>query len=160
LNASKAARPAAKRGHAPPAERSEAVLAEHKADRATVVRETLLFAGIVAPEIERMAADVLSADGLPRFIWTDDTPDPAAYAQVILASIAERQHWRAQYEAAEEQAAGSAEPVDNCPATGAGPPAAGPAHGSASSDVQPKPGPQDRQGERSESAGRERGERP
>ena len=77
-------------------------LQEHRADRATVVRETLLNAGIVAPEIGRMAANVLCADGLPRFIWTDDTPDPATYAQVILASIAERQHWRAQYQAAKE----------------------------------------------------------
>ena len=68
-------------------------LSEHKADRATVVREALLSAGIVAPEVERMAADVLSADGLPRFIWTDDRPDPSTYAQVILASIAERQRW-------------------------------------------------------------------
>ena len=32
-------------------------LAEHRADRATVVREALAAAGIVAPEIERMAAD-------------------------------------------------------------------------------------------------------
>ena len=68
-------------------------LSEHKADRATVVRQALLSAGIVAPEVERLAADVISADGLPRFIWTDDTPDPSTYAQVILASIAERQRW-------------------------------------------------------------------
>jgi len=41
-------------------------LAEHKADRATVVREALLSAGVAAPEIERMAADVKASDGLPR----------------------------------------------------------------------------------------------
>jgi len=75
-------------------------LAEHKADRATVVREALLSAGVVAPEIERMAVDVKASDGLPRYVWTDSRPDPASYAQVILQSITERQRWRAQYEAA------------------------------------------------------------
>ncbi len=75
-------------------------LAEHKADRATVVREALLAAGIVAPEIERMAADVTLPDGSPRFVWTDTRPDARTYARVLLASIAERQRWRAQYEAA------------------------------------------------------------
>jgi hypothetical protein len=75
-------------------------LSRHRADRATVVREALAEAGIVAPEIERMAADVLAADGQPRFVWTDTRPDPLLYARIILASIAERHHWRAQYEAA------------------------------------------------------------
>jgi CheB methylesterase len=42
------------------------------------------------------------------------TPDPATYAQVILTSITERQRWRAQYEAAQQQAADAAEAVDNC----------------------------------------------
>jgi hypothetical protein len=120
-------------------------LSQHKADRATVVREALLSAGIVAPEVERMAADVLSADGMPRFIWTDDTPDPSTYAQVILASIAERQRWRAQYEQAKDQLAAAAGAVDNCSASGAGPPTFGAAHSSASPDDQPKPGPQERQ---------------
>jgi len=59
-----------------------------------------------------MAADVLSADGLPSYVWTDDTPDPATYARVLLASIAERQRWRAQYESAKQQAADSAGAVD------------------------------------------------
>ncbi len=49
---------------------------EHRADRATVVREALLTAGIVAPEIERLAADVTLPDGRPRFVWTDTQPDP------------------------------------------------------------------------------------
>ena len=40
-------------------------LAEHKADRAAVVREALLSAGMVAPEIERLAASVRASDGLP-----------------------------------------------------------------------------------------------
>ena len=45
---------------------------EHRADRATVVREVLAEAGIEAPEIDRMAADMLAEDGLPRFVWDDD----------------------------------------------------------------------------------------
>ena len=75
-------------------------LAEHKADRATVVREALLTAGIVAPETARMAATVTLADGRPRFVWTDTKPDPMIYARVILASVQERHRWRAQYEQA------------------------------------------------------------
>jgi len=75
-------------------------LAEHKADRATVVREALLSAGVVAPEIERMAADVKASDGLPRYVWTDSRPEPAAYTQVLLRSISERQRWRTQYQTA------------------------------------------------------------
>jgi hypothetical protein len=89
-------------------------LTEHRADRAAVVREALTEAGIVAPEIERLAADVLSADGKPRFVWTDTAPDPQLYARVILASIAERQRWKAQYQAA--KAARLA--VDSLSATG------------------------------------------
>ena len=89
-------------------------LTEHRADRAAVVREALAEAGIVAPEIERLAADVLSADGQPRFVWTDTKPDPQLYARVILASIAERQRWKAQYEAAKA----ARQPVDSLSATG------------------------------------------
>ena len=88
-------------------------LTEHKADRATVVREALLSSGITAPEIERMAASVTLPDGSPRFVWTDTRPDPITYARVILRSIAERQRWRAQYEAAKTAAAA----VDSCSAT-------------------------------------------
>jgi hypothetical protein len=89
-------------------------LSEHKADRATVVREALLAAGIVAPEIERMAASVTLPDGSPRFVWTDTRPDPRTYTRAILHSIAERLRWRQQY----EQAKAAAHPVDNCSATG------------------------------------------
>jgi hypothetical protein len=75
-------------------------LRQHKADRATVVREALLNAGIVAPEIERLAATVTLPDGRPRFVWTDTKTDPHTYARVILASVLERERWRSQYEAA------------------------------------------------------------
>ncbi|HET9647919.1 MAG TPA: replication initiator [Microlunatus sp.] len=78
-------------------------LAEHKADRAAVVRETLLTAGVMAPETERMAATVQLPDGSPRFVWTDTKPDPRIYARVILASVLERQRWRNQYEQAKQE---------------------------------------------------------
>jgi hypothetical protein len=91
-------------------------LAKHKADRATVVREALLSSGITAPEIDRMAATVTLPDGSPRFVWTDLRPDLITYARVILKSIAERQRWRTQYEAAKNAAA--AEAVDSHSATG------------------------------------------
>ncbi|MCW2806035.1 MAG: hypothetical protein JWN06_4252 [Propionibacteriaceae bacterium] len=47
-----------------------------------------------------MAADVLAADGQPRFVWTETRPDPLLYARIILASIAERHRWKTQDEAA------------------------------------------------------------
>ena len=77
-------------------------LREHGADRATVVREALLNAGLLAPEVERLAASVTLPDGRPRFVWTDTRPDPASYARVVLESVAERARWRAQYEAARQ----------------------------------------------------------
>ena len=88
-------------------------LSEHRADRATVVREALEAAGMLAPEIERMAATVMAADGKPRFVWTDTRPDPITYARVIMHAVAERLRWRAQYRAAKEQTAA----VDNHSAT-------------------------------------------
>jgi hypothetical protein len=71
---------------------------QHKADRAQVVRETLLAAGIDAPDLDRMAASVTLADGSPRFVWTDVRPDHNTYVKIILDSISERQRWRTQYE--------------------------------------------------------------
>jgi hypothetical protein len=67
-----------------------------------VVREALLSAGMVAPEIERLAATVRAPDGLPRYVWTDERPDPASYVRVLLASISERQRWRERYREAVE----------------------------------------------------------
>ncbi len=49
-------------------------LSEHKADRATVVREVLAAAGVEAPATDRMSADVLADDGLPRYVW-EPVPD-------------------------------------------------------------------------------------
>ena len=41
-----------------------------------------------------------AADGLPRYVWTDERPDPASYVRVLLVAITERQRWREQYRAA------------------------------------------------------------
>ena len=118
-------------------------LSEHRADRAAVVREALQSAGMAAPDLERMAADVLSPDGLPRYVWTDERPDPTTYTLMLLKAVAERQRWRAQYDQAKTRNAAVA--VDSVSATGADPPTPEAARGSASPDNPPKPGPQDRQ---------------
>lgn len=89
-------------------------LAEHKADRATVVREALHAAGIVPSEVERLSADVRARDGLPRFVWTESRPhDAGEYRRVIFRSIQERRAWREQYDAAKLVSA----PVDSQSAT-------------------------------------------
>jgi hypothetical protein len=124
-------------------------LAKHKADRATVVRQVLDAAGMLTSDVERMSADVLSPDGLPRFVWTDDKPDPTTYTLALLRAVAERQRWRAQYDQAKTAAAG---PVDNRSATG--PPDPEPARSSASPDPgQMRDDGPTVKGERSESAG-------
>jgi hypothetical protein len=63
-------------------------LAEHRADRATVVREVLAEAGVETPDRDRMSADALGADGLPRFVWEAVPPSEAEYATTVLLSIA------------------------------------------------------------------------
>lgn len=65
-----------------------------------MVREALLAAGVVAPEIERLAVSVTSSDGKPRFVWTDTKTDLQTYARVILDSVMERARWRSQYDRA------------------------------------------------------------
>jgi hypothetical protein len=45
---------------------------------------------MAAPDLERMATDVLSPDGLPRYVWTDERPDPTTYTQMLLRAVAER----------------------------------------------------------------------
>ncbi|MBO0811935.1 MAG: replication initiation protein [Microlunatus sp.] len=90
-------------------------LAEHKADRATVVRETLHAAGIVPPEVERLSAEVKASDGLPRYVWTDSRPKtPGEYRKIIFAAIRQRLAWRTQYDAAK---IATAEAVENHSAT-------------------------------------------
>lgn len=78
---------------------SSKTLARHRADRADVVRAALESAGIIAPETERMAADVQGSDGRARFVWEPVERDDATYAQVVMFAVAERHRWRQQYEA-------------------------------------------------------------
>ena len=86
-------------------------LSEHKADRATVVREVLKEAGIDAPDADRMAADVLAEDGLPRFVWEDAPVVQRDYVTVVMASVLEAHRWRQEYQAAKQQAAARASPI-------------------------------------------------
>ena len=68
---------------------------------------------MLAPDVERMAADVLSPDGLPRFVWTDDQPDPTTYTLMLLRAVAERQRWRAQYEPGQGRGRACGQPFGN-----------------------------------------------
>jgi hypothetical protein len=96
-------------------------LTEHRADRATVVREVLQAAGIEAPDARRLAAEVLDTDGLPRFEWTDVPVHERDYAAAISASMRQRRAWREQYEAvkagAGQRAGPPTAPVDGHSAT-------------------------------------------
>jgi hypothetical protein len=64
-------------------------------------------------DLDRLAATVTLPDGSPRFIWTDTRPDHDTYVKVILQSVAERQRWRAGYEAAKSAAAAMTRTVDS-----------------------------------------------
>lgn len=86
-------------------------LSEHRADRASVVREVLAEAGIEAPDADRMAADVIAEDGLPRFVWGDVPVAERDYVTVVMASVLEAKRWRREYEAAKQQAGARASPV-------------------------------------------------
>jgi hypothetical protein len=124
-----------------------------------LVRQTLDSARMLTPDVERMAAGVLSADGLPRYGWTDDKPDPAIYTVMLLRAVADRQQWRAQYDRAKQAAP---EVVDNHSATGAEAPYSATVHGSASPDDPAETRAQERQSRvsASTSAGHERSECP
>ncbi|MGV8909317.1 MAG: replication initiator [Propionicimonas sp.] len=87
-------------------------LTEHRADRADVVRHVLEQAGILTPDIERMAANVIAADGQPRYVWADvEAMTPAEHTAAVVASVLERQRWRAQYEQARNVSAMGSEGV-------------------------------------------------
>jgi hypothetical protein len=95
-------------------------LKDHKADRATVVRQVLEAAGVDAPDTSRLAADTLRPDGMPRFnwkIWNPLDESVSLYRQVMTKAIAEHLRWRQEYESAKARASPSGS------ATAHGPPA-------------------------------------
>ena len=82
-------------------------LSRHKADRAEVVRQTLLAAGIDVPEAQRLAADAPGPDGQPRYEWRIFDPlesNTPVYRQVLTRSLAERLRWKREYDAARQRA--------------------------------------------------------
>jgi hypothetical protein len=82
-------------------------LGQHRADRATVVREVLIAAGMVMPEVDRLAANVVREDGLPRFEWRVWNPQGSTvpvYRQVMTLAIAEHLRWKHDYETAKARA--------------------------------------------------------
>jgi hypothetical protein len=86
-------------------------LTEHRADRATVVRQVLEAAGIRPPDADRMAADTLAEDGLPRFVWADIPVVDRDYVKVVMASVKEAHRWRREYEHAKQLVAARASPT-------------------------------------------------
>lgn len=82
-------------------------LTDHRADRAEVVRQTLLAAGVEVSDVQRLAATVVRPDGRPRFdwqVWNPLTATTPVYRQVLTRSIAERLRWKAEYQAAKSLA--------------------------------------------------------
>jgi hypothetical protein len=82
-------------------------LSDHRTDRAEVVRQVLAAAGMEAPEIDRLSADVRRSDGTPRFhwkIWDPMDSTVPVYRQVMTQAIAEKFRWRAQYDQAKRYA--------------------------------------------------------
>ena len=83
----------------------------HRADRAEVVRQVLLAAGIEAPEIDRLSVQAKCADGTQRFEWRVFDPLDSTvpiYRQVMTRAISERMRWKAEYEAAKARASPAA----------------------------------------------------
>jgi hypothetical protein len=78
-------------------------LADHRADRASVVRQVLQEAGIDSHEMERLSVTVMREDGRPRYEWKVWNPLEATvpvYRQVMTRAIAEKIRWRSEYDAA------------------------------------------------------------
>ena len=101
-------------------------LKDHKADRAEVVRQVLLAAGIEKPEVDRLSVLAKREDGAQRFHWTVHDPMDSTvplYRQVMTAAIHERMRWRAEYDVAQARAgpvATLARPPDIQPSSAGG----------------------------------------
>ena len=96
-------------------------LAEHKADRAEVVRAALAEAGIDAPDTDRWSADQTGDDGTPRYVWepVDITPgtDRQTYRIMLRRLITERLRWQHEYAQATQAQAANDPPDDARSAT-------------------------------------------
>ncbi|QKE82752.1 replication initiator [Arthrobacter sp. NEB 688] len=91
-------------------------LADHKADRAAVVRQALEEAGIEVESARRMAADVVASDGDARFLWSAVVSHGGSSASIIMEAVVQRRRWREQYEQA-KALCGSDPPVESRSAT-------------------------------------------
>ena len=92
-------------------------LRDHRADRSAVVREALEAAGIDVASAQRMAAQVVTADGAPRYDWSVTICRQATTAAVLMTTILERRRWREQYELAKSVLAANGPPVETNSAT-------------------------------------------
>jgi hypothetical protein len=75
----------------------------HRADRAEVVRQVLLAAGVDKPEVDRLSVQATKADGTQRFEWRIHNPLDSTepiYRYVMTRAIHERMRWQAEYQAA------------------------------------------------------------
>jgi hypothetical protein len=76
-------------------------LAEHKADRAAIVRAALAEAGIEPPGIDRWSVHQTDDAGTPRYLWepADITPglDVETYRVILRHQITERLRWQHEY---------------------------------------------------------------
>ena len=100
---------------------SNKTLAEHRADRAGVVRKVLEEAGYTVQEANRMCAQTLTDAGAPRYQWSTVALAPEKAHAAIIDSVLERRRWRSQYEQAKASLAGLGPPVDNRSATALSP---------------------------------------
>ncbi|WP_246186997.1 replication initiator [Microlunatus speluncae] len=78
-------------------------LADHRADRAEVVRQVLTAAGIDMPEPDEYSATAPGDNGEPRYRWEVvklDDADRPTYLDVIGPAVNQRHRWRAQYDEA------------------------------------------------------------
>jgi hypothetical protein len=82
-------------------------LTDHCGDRAEVVRQTLLAAGMEPADVDRLAADVQREDGQPRYawkLWNAAEATTPVYRHVLTRSIAERLQWKQDYRDAKARA--------------------------------------------------------
>jgi hypothetical protein len=92
-------------------------LTEHRADRRAVVEQVLQAAGIQPEGADRMAADMATDDGKPRFVWEEVPVNEADWAHAVMRAMLDRRRRREQYELAKRIVGGTDPPVDNRSAT-------------------------------------------